>query len=255
MELAGRLALVTGSSSGIGEAIARSLAERGCRLLITGRDADRLGRLAAEVGLSSGVDVVTLPCDLSELEQVHSLARRLADQPAPDFVVHNAGIGLAGPAWQMTDADLDRLWAVNARAPMLLNTQLLPRMRQRGSGRLIFITSIVAYLGVREESGYAASKAAMMNYATSLRSELAGSGVGVTTVAPGVVRTAFFARRGTDYQRRFPGPITAERVASTVLHAVDHDRAEVIVPGWLRLPVIVHAVAPQLYARLADRWS
>ncbi len=255
MELAGRLALVTGASSGIGEAVSRSLAGRGCRLLITGRDTDRLDRLATEVGPRAGGDVVILPCDLSELEQVRSLARRLAGQPAPDLVVHNAGIGLASPAWHTTDGELDRLWAVNARAPMLLNAQLMPRMRERGSGRLIFITSIVAYLGAPEESGYAASKAAMMSYATSLRSELAGSGVGVTTVAPGVVRTAFFDRRGTGYQRRFPEPITADRVASTVLRAIDRGRAEVIVPGWLRLPVIVHAVAPQLYARLADRWS
>ena len=128
-------------------------------------------------------------------------------------------------------------------------------MVRSGSGHLAFVTSIAAMLGVAEESEYAAVKAGLHMYAASLRTEIAARGVGVTTVVPGVVDTEFFVRRGAPYARRFPRPIAEDRVAQRLLDAVERNRAEVIVPRWLRVPVMLRAFAPNAYARMASRWG
>jgi len=254
MRLESSLVLVTGASSGIGRATAVRLAGCGSRLLLTGRDPVRLDEVAAAAG------GIALPADLSDPAQARSLASRVLEVGVPDILLHSAGIGLARrlsgePGDEHSADDFARLLAVNAQAPAQLSAALLPAMTQRGSGRLVFVTSIAAMLGVPDESLYAASKAAMQVLADSLRGELAGTGVGVTTVVPGVVDTAFFARRGRDYERRFPRPIRADRVADAIVSALRRDRNQVIVPAWLRAPIAVRACAPEWYVRLSGRFG
>jgi short-subunit dehydrogenase len=171
--------------------------------------------------------------------------------PAPDILVNNAGVGHVGTADSLSDAELDTLVAVNLRAPLALTRAVLPAMLARRSGHLVFVTSIAGLLGVARESGYAAVKAALQVYADSLRTEVVSSGVGVTTVVPGVVDTAFFDRRGAAYARRFPRLISADTVAAALVRGIERNRAEVIVPRWLRVPVAIRALAPSLYARLS----
>ncbi|MGH3502247.1 MAG: SDR family NAD(P)-dependent oxidoreductase [Nocardioidaceae bacterium] len=246
-----QVVLVTGASSGIGRAVAHVLAGRGCHLLVTGRDANRLAAVA------EGVSGTPFVCDLADTQQTDDLADRLSDHPVPDIVVHNAGVGLAHQAVDTSESEVRHLLQVNLVAPMRLTRALLPAMRRRGSGRLVFVTSIAGRLGVADESAYAASKAALGVYAASLRAELAGSGVGVTTVVPGVVATEFFRRRGdgAPYTRRFPRPMPVATMADALVHAVEHERAEAVVPRWLRLPIAVNALAPGLYSRLAGRFG
>lgn len=251
MRVDGASALVTGASSGIGSAIARALADAGCRLLLTGRDSRRLAQVGAETGGSAVVADLTDPLALSRLIEAATAF------PVPDLVVHCAGIGrfarMAEPPVGTAGDGL--LLATNYLAPVQLTRALLPEMLSRGSGRLVFVGSIAGVLGVAGESEYAASKAALGTFAASLRAELAGSGVGVTTVIPGVVNTPFFERRGLGYQRRFPRPVAAARVAAALLRALEREHTQVVVPGWLRLPIALQAVSPQTYARLAARWG
>ncbi len=246
MRISGSFAVVTGASSGIGRAVALRLAAEGCRLWLVGRDT---GRLAEVARLTQGEVVVA---DLADPAATAALGGRLAAlDPGPDLLVNNAGFGGVGPAAAPDGTDLDRLLAVNLLAPVRLTQAVLPGMLARRRGHLAYVTSIAGLLGVAEESSYAAVKAALHRYAASVRVEVAGAGVGVTTVAPGVVETEFFARRGSPYTRRFPRPIRAERVAAALVAAVERNRAEVIVPAWLRVPVVLQAVAPSVYARLA----
>lgn len=247
MRLAGAVCVVTGASSGIGAATSRALAARGAHVRLVGRDRDRL---SAHAAAAHGEPVVA---DLADPAQLRGLAQALRTPSPPDVVIHNAGVGRYADAGSDDADELAQLLAVNLRAPMELTRLLLPAMLERGRGHLVFVTSIAGVLGVAHESAYAASKGALGAYAASLRAELAGTGVGVTTVVPGVVRTDFFSRRGVPYLRAFPAPIPPERVAARLVHGVEHDRSEVLAPRWLRIAVATRAVAPQLYARLADR--
>lgn len=246
--LQGTTVLLTGASSGIGEATAQALAARGARLLLTGRDLSRLSATADRVG------GVAFAADLAEESSVAALADWAVRQGPARVVVHNAGTGLLAAAGEATPGQLEQLWAVNVTAPISLTQLLLPVLREH-CGHLVFVTSIAGLVGAPRESAYAASKAALQAYARSLRAELAPAGVTVTTFAPGVVATPFFERRGRAYERRFPRPMPVARVAEALADAISADRSEVVVPRWLRLPVLLQASAPGLYHRLSRRWG
>jgi short-subunit dehydrogenase len=241
--------LVTGASSGIGAASAARLAAAGARLLLHGRDAAALARVAAGTGGRA------LLADLADPDGPRALAEQVRAAGGVDVVVHNAGIGWAGPLAAMDGTDVRRLVAVNLVAPIELTRALLPDLLARGAGTLVFVTSIAGRAGVAEEAVYAATKAGLDVFAESLRLELAGTGVRVCVVVPGVVDTPFFARRGVPYQRRRPRPVPASRVADAVLAAATRGRAEAYVPRWLRLAVGVRSVAPGAYRALATRFG
>lgn len=248
MQIHGSTCLVTGASSGIGRAVASTLAERGARLLLTGRDADRLAEVRAE---TRGA---TLTADLGDADAVERLADWALAVGPPQVVIHCAGAGMVTTADEVSPDQLQRLLSVNLLAPILLTQRLIPAMDDQ-PGRLVFVTSIAGLLGAPREAIYAASKAALHGYADSLRPQLAPRGIGVTTFAPGVVATEFFTRRGAPYDRRVPRPMPVERVARELADAIERDRDVVVLPRWLRVPVALHAVAPSLYNRLANRWS
>jgi short-subunit dehydrogenase len=246
MKVEGAGALVTGASSGIGAALAVQLARRGATVLAHGRDQERLAALP---------DVTPIVADLATMSGPVELAERVLAAGRIDLLVSNAGSGWAGPFTEMTGERLDEVLAVNLRAPIRLARALLPAMLEHGRGHLVFVGSIAGRLGVPREAAYAAAKAGLDVFAESLRQELAGTPVHVTLAVPAVVDTAFFDRRGAPYDRRRPRPIPADRVAAAILDAVEHDRPEVYLPSWMRLPVVVRSLIPGGYRRLARRFG
>jgi short-subunit dehydrogenase len=189
------VALVTGASSGIGAASAMRLAEAGARVIVHGRDDARLAALAAQTG---AVPLAGDLCDPAAAARLAAAAAAVYGQV--DILVNNAGIGWAGDfAWMPPD-DLARLVAVNLTAPIALTRAVLPAMRARRAGHLMFVTSIAGRTGVAGEAVYAATKSGLDTFAESLRLELNGSWVRVGVLVPGVVQTAFFVNRGR------PGP-------------------------------------------------
>jgi short-subunit dehydrogenase len=250
MRLAGAVALVTGASSGIGESTADALAAAGSSLVLSGRDPGRLAVVAARTGATA------IPVDLADPDGPDTLAAAaLAAAGRVDLLVSNAGAGWAGPIGELNAAMAANLVKLNLLAPIRLASRLAPAMAERGYGRLVFVSSIAGTLGVRHEAAYAATKAGLDALAESLYYELSGQGVGVTLVLPGVVDTPFFGSRGRPYDRRWPVPIRADRVARAIVDAAARDREVVYVPGWLRFPAWLHGVAPGPFRRLASRYG
>jgi short-subunit dehydrogenase len=244
------VALVTGASSGLGAAIATALARDGARLVVHGRDEERLAGVARRTGGTA------IAADLADPEAVRELAgRALEPHGRVDVLVHNAGFGWAGSFTGMDPSETDRLLAVNLAAPIALTRALLPGMLERGSGHLLFVTSIAGRLGVAGEAVYAASKAGLDVFAESLRLELHGTGVTIGVLVPGLIDTPFFDRRGQPYPRKGPRPLPPERVADAVARSIARGSAELQLPRWLRLPVAVRAVAPRTYRTLAARFG
>jgi short-subunit dehydrogenase len=250
VDVAGRVALVTGASSGIGRATATALARRGARVLVHGRDPRRTRDVADRLGS------VGLLGDLTESGAADDLvARASAVHGRLDLLVANAGVGGWAPFVEMTTSEIDDLLAVDLVAPIRLVRAALPAMVERGRGHLVLVTSIAGRTGVAGESVYAAAKAGLDAFAESLRLELEGTRVGVTVVVPGVVDTRFFDSRGGPPERRVPRRVSAERVAAAITEAVAHDRPEVYGPAWLRVAPGVRGVAPGLFRRLSSRYG
>jgi short-subunit dehydrogenase len=222
-------------------------ARRGALVKATGRDEAALEALAA-----SAPGLTFLTADLTGAGEAERVAAWAGDV---QVLVNNAGLGFEGSFAAMAAERIDELVALNLVAPMRLTRAVLPSMVEGGRGRVVNVGSIASHVPVRGEAAYAATKSGLAAFGESLRSELAGTGVGVTLVAPGVVRTAFFDRRGAPYRRSSPRPIPPGRVASAIVKAVERDQDDVFVPGWLAFPVRLHGVWPWLYRRLASRFE
>jgi short-subunit dehydrogenase len=252
MRLPGTVALVTGGSSGIGAATARALATSGARPLVAGRDPDRLQAIARETG------GLALVADLTAADGPDVLAGAATKAAGPggiDVLVNNAGIGWAGPIEQMTAEQVAALIAVDLTAPIQLTRLLVPGMAARGRGHVVFVSSIAGATGVRGEAVYSAAKAGLGCFAESLADELAGRGVGVSVIVPGVIDTPFFERRGRPYDRSRPAPLPAQRVARALVRAIEREQSLVFVPRWMRLPAWLHGALPGTYRRLASRFG
>jgi short-subunit dehydrogenase len=250
MQLAGKVAIVTGAAHGIGRATAIAFAARGATVVAAGLEDDALAALADEVGGSwLGVDVRD-PAHADDL-----VKHALDTHGRVDVVVANAGIGHAGDVADMTAERICDLVDINLRAPILLARAALVPMLAQGSGALVFISSIAGEVLVPRESVYSATKAAIEAFADPLREELRGRGVTVSTVAPGVVATGFFDGRGEPYQRRLPRPVPPDVIAAAVVRSVEQGRRHTLVPRWLGIAPRVRAIAPSLYRTLARRFG
>ncbi|MDE2904018.1 MAG: SDR family NAD(P)-dependent oxidoreductase [Chloroflexota bacterium] len=248
MEIADSTALVSGASSGIGRAVAIALTQAGAQVVGLGRDMPALRSLATATGAT------VLKVDLKSADALQRFVEHSLPDLAPvDILVNCAGSGRFGPLDQHRAEEIDRLIDVNVRAPIALTTAVLPGMRQRDRGRVVNVASIAGRLGVPNETVYSATKGALVVFSRALDAELTNTGVGVTVVIPGVVRTSFFERRGAAYDRRWPRPMPPERVAQAIVRAIAREQSDVVVPGWLRIPIWLQATLPGLYGRL-ERW-
>jgi short-subunit dehydrogenase len=250
MDIEGSVCLVTGATSGIGRATAVRLSALGARVVSVGRDVlalDEVGRqtssLAVQADLSDPGDI-----DLAVQEALAAFGR-------VDVLVNNAAQGWAGRFTEQEVEGADYLVRVNLIAPIRLTRAFLPGMLERRRGAVVNVSSIAGHVGVKEEAVYASTKAGLIGFSESLRYELKGSGVSVSTVSPAAVSTPFFERRGRPYGRTFPRQIPPERVAQAVVKAIGSGRGQVLVPRWMAFPVWLRGALPGLYRGLARRFG
>lgn len=242
----GRLAVITGASSGIGAAAAVELARHGLAVALVGRRVERLQRVAQRVTAAGGQAYV-LPADLSQPEERAALAEQVQALPQPvEVLINNAGLGWYGWFDEMPQATVEEILQVNITAVVDLTRRLLPGMRRRASGHVINIGSVAGSIPSQGIAMYAGSKAFLDAFTTSLHRELRGSGVQAGVVRPGPVSTEFFENAasrpagGRVPAERFA--VSAERVARAIWSIIQQPRRVVYVPWFLRITPWVEAL-------------
>ncbi len=229
-----RTVLITGASSGIGQALARRFGHEGARLVLVARRAERLEPLAREIG-ASGASVTIIPADLDEAsacERVVEEARRRAGRI--DVLVNNAGVGEYGRFAEQEWTALDAMMRLNMTALVRLTKLVLPEMLDRRSGHIVNLASTAAFQPTAYMAVYGATKSFVLDFSLALWEEVRRKGVRVTCICPGPVRTEFFDHGGFQSQRtRFMRTaLDPDRLAGAAFRRIARGRV-VYVPGIL----------------------
>ena len=183
--------VVTGASSGIGQAFARRLGAEGHDLLLVARRGERLRQLAEELGARHGVSALTLATDLATPEGLELVRQRVAEGPPASWLVHSAGFG-THTLFAETEPDKPlRMTALHVMAPLGLVRAALPAMLARREGRIVLLSSLASFFTTARYTIYSATKASVTMFAQGLAAELEGTGVHVQALCPGLTRTEF----------------------------------------------------------------
>ncbi|HEX3269638.1 MAG TPA: SDR family NAD(P)-dependent oxidoreductase [Ktedonobacterales bacterium] len=237
LPLAGRVALITGASGGIGSATARELARQGASVILAARRGDVLDALASELG-ASGVEALAVPTDLTDATQIEPLVERALERFGRiDILVNNAGIGTPRSLAKTAPDAIRRELEINLVGAVLLTHAVLPGMLERKSGAIISIASVAGHVAV--EPLYSATKFGIRGFSLALRRQLRGSGVTVSVVSPGYISTPM--TRGNKLP--MPGP---EVVAKRIAKLARKPKREVIVPGIYRIALWFERYLPWL---------
>jgi short-subunit dehydrogenase len=249
----GRVAVVTGASSGIGEATARELARRGWLCVVLARRADRLEALASEIGGEWEV------CDVRDRAQVDEVAARvLARHPAIALLVNNAGVPGRGSFASTSPETVERVLETNYLGGVWCSRAFLPGLRAAAPrAHVVNVVSIAGTVAFAPAGPYAAAKHAQLAFSRSLAATLRSEGIQVHTLLPGFVETEGFKPRTTlsnSLMRRFV--IDSEDVAEAIVEAVEKGKREVTIPWFpYRLVSIAQALFPGLLARLVGSYG
>jgi short-subunit dehydrogenase len=239
MELNGSVAVVTGASMGIGEAIARIFVEHGASVVLLSRDAGRAEAARGRIGQTERT--LALSCDVRNREQIDRVIT-LHHFGRIDAWVNNAGHGLIDSVAQMDMAACRDLFETNLFGTLSSMQAVIPVMKHQGSGTIINISSVAGHVPLPYSAAYSGSKFAMNAMGKAARIELRQRNINLLTICPGYVRTDFSvnAVRGSDLKKVRPAQvrgISAERVARATLKGVRKQKREVIVP-WTMIPVV-----------------
>lgn len=237
-------ALVTGSSSGIGKALANELAARGHDILLHGRNHDSLKEVANEIERLYKVKTEVLIADLSVANEVQSLINSISDREI-DVLINNAGFGVAGP---YKDSSLERELAmveVHINSPMKIIKSVLQNMKSKKQGYILNVASLYAYFSVPKQSIYGASKAFQHSFSLALNEELKDDGIAVSSLCPGLTYSNFRIRQGKEEKKHFVG-MTSEEVAKIAIDDLFKGKIS-IVPG------VFNKFMSKFIPRLPDR--
>lgn len=263
----GAHAVLTGAASGIGEQLALQLAARGTHLVLLDLDATRLAAVTAQLRRQHpSIDVRTEVVDLADLDAVEEVVERiLAVSAQLDLLINNAGVALGGDFADLTAEEFDWVQNINFRAPVALCRGLLPALRQAPAAHIVNVSSVFGLIGPSGQSAYSASKFALRGFSEVLRHELTPTGIGVTTVHPGGIRTriaesARVAARATPEQAAagkaaFAQLLTypADQAAAKILDGVRRRQGRVLIAFSARSVDVVARLFPSHYAAVLQR--
>ena len=266
-QFSGGTAVVTGAASGIGEALAVQLAERGSHLVLVDRDKERLDDVAERISTRHpALTVDRHIADLSDDEQTDALAARLAvAHPETTLLVNNAGVALGGRFDQVTLEEFDWVMAVNFRSVVRLTHAMLPVLKAHPGSHLVNVSSVFGIFAPAGQAAYSASKYAVRGFSEAVRHELAENAVGVTVVHPGGIKTriAESARTGSgvsieEYEegrKQFAKLLSMppEKAAAQIMGAIEKRRPRLLI-GWsAKVPDVLVRLMPGSYWKLIAR--
>jgi len=241
MDISGKVAVITGASMGIGEAIAKLFADHGAQVVMLSRDAGRAEAARARIGHPE--QTLPLACDVRHREEIDRVVGLTVHHfKRIDLWVNNAGHGLLDSIASVKMSDFRELFETNLFGAVEGMQAVIPIMKQQGSGTIVNISSVAGHIPIPFHGSYSATKFAMNAIGKAARMELASAGINVLTVCPGYVKTDFAANavRGSEPIRVRPEAargISVERVARAVLHGIQKQKREVVVP-WTMHPAI-----------------
>ncbi len=248
---------ITGASSGIGEALAYAYAKRGARLIISARRREQLERVKQGCA-GDKANIHILPIDL----ELHQQAPRWHEEAkqafgTPDILINNGGIGHLGAALNM-QAEVERkVMDINFWGQVELSKALLPDMMNRGSGKIVVISSLLGHYGTAKLAAYAASKHALLGYFESLREEVVDSGVNVLLVSPGFVNTNVTLNSLTESGEKYNQNSVAQeqgmdpnRFAEKLIHAINSKNKYAYIGGKELLAIPFKRIAPNLFYKV-----
>jgi short-subunit dehydrogenase len=247
LQISGSTVLLTGATGGIGRAVARSLRSGGAELILTGRRVEMLEQLGEEL------DARVLAVDLSIAAEIDRLVVEAGDV---DVLIANAALPASGTLESFSVAEIDRALDVNLRAPIVLAHELVPGMVARGRGHVLVMSSLAGKAATPRAALYNATKFGLRGFAAALRSDLRGTGVGVSAVFPGFISDAgMYADADADVKLPLGiGTRSPEDVARAVVSAIERNRGEVdVAPLALRAGATFASLAPALAGSLARR--
>ncbi len=252
--MAAKLILVTGASSGIGEATAERYGASGANVLLLARNAERLDRVAESIRRQGGT-AAPYVIDLSDASAIAEVAARIKrESGTPDIVINNAGAGRWLPMVETTADDARRMIEVPYLAAYNLTRAFLPGMIERGSGALAFITSPASYLAWPNASAYTAARRAIAGLAETLQAELRSSGISVTLVVLGAVESPYW-QHNPGSRERLPASnptlapvLSPQQAAEAIFAGVATGKRTVVKPAILRALFVLNAIAPRLVA-------
>ena len=254
--LGGKVAVVTGASSGIGEATVRELAARGASVVLAARAVEKLEALRREISTSGGAALV-VETDVSDRGSVETMVRRAVGEfGSLDVLVNNAGLGLSGRISEVRAEDLRHVFEVNTIGPLNCIQAALPHMRE--GGRIVNVSSVVGKRAIPKVGAYCATKSALNALSDALRVEVASREITVTSVYPGTTSTSFRenSRRTKSEKRGWrPRGVPPERVAKKIADAAENGPRDVYVTLPDRLFIAGVTLFPGLADRVLSSWA
>lgn len=250
-----KVIVVTGASSGIGEATARELAARGARVVLAARAVERLEALRGGIVASGGL-ALAVETDVADRDSVGAMVERTVREfGSLDVLVNNAGLGLSGKVSEVRPEDVRHVFEVNTIGALNCIQAALPHMGE--GGHIVNVSSVVGKRAIPKVGAYCASKAAMNALSDALRVEVAARGISVTSVYPGTTRTSFrenSRRTGAEKRGWRPNGVTPDRVARRIADATQGSPRDVYVTIPDRLFVAGTTLFPGLTDRLLRLW-
>ena len=254
-EWKGKYIVITGASGGIGKALALEVAKRGATPVLLARSLDKLEEAAKEIKITTGISAPFYRLDVRKREDVEAAFEKVLEQiPVIDVLVNNAGFGIFDEVHALSLDDMSEMFEVNVFGLIACTKKALPAMLDRNSGHIINIASQAGKLATPKSSVYSATKHAVLGFTNSLRMELHDTGIRVTAVNPGPIRTNFFdiADSSGHYKKNVEKwMLDPEAVAKKIADAMFTNRREINLPGWMGIGSKLYQVFPGLVEKFA----